>query len=99
MMAEVKGKNRNNLTVVALIVAIVMTIATIFLHSTQGTDASFAESDAVAALLEPLLRRFYEFFCGVTALFGNVKSLEYEVFVRRLAHFIEYFLLCAVCTS
>ena len=96
MMSRVKI---HNLAAIAAIAVIVATVVVIFVHSMQGTDASWVESNIVAALFEPLLRRVYGLFCGVVSWTGHAVPLDYGTFVRRLAHFIEYFLLGAGCTG
>ena len=65
----------------ALIIIICATIAFIWIHSIMPTDMSSNESGLVMKIIQPVL----ELFVGK----GNVT----EHLVRKMAHFIEYFVL------
>ena len=77
---------------------VVVTAAFIFSNSMQNTEGSWDTSNIVAALFEPVLRRAHSAFTRMTALVGHPVMLEYGVFVRKLAHFTEYFTLGVECT-
>lgn len=71
------------------------TVAFIVAHGMQASAGSWQESNAVAALLEPVLRRLFGLAGRVAAWTGHAMSLTYEQFVRKAAHFAEYSLLGA----
>ena len=87
--------NRKTVTVVAVLIA--ATVVFIIAHSLQGSEGSWEESNALAALFEPVFRRVYGCYCGVVAWMAGASPLEYGAFVRKVAHFAEYFLIGAEC--
>ena len=84
---------------IALAVAALATAAFIFVHASQGVAASWNESGMVATLLEPILRRLYGLAGKIVGFTGHAWTMEYETFVRRCAHLIEYSLIGAECTA
>ena len=84
------------LIVMALVV--VVTAGFIFSNSMQSTEGSWGTSNIVAALFEPVLRRAHSAFTRLIVLAGHPVVLEYGVFVRKMAHFTEYFALGVECT-
>ena len=75
------------------------TVAFIAAHSLQASAGSWADSNAVAALLEPALRGVYDRAGGFLARAGGFADLTYEAFVRKCAHFAEYAVLGAECAA
>ena len=73
------GRNKKAITVLSVIIC--LTLAIIWLHSCMSKDESSEESGFVYELLCP----FFEIFMGK----GNVT----EHFIRKLAHFTEFFVL------
>ena len=72
-------KNRNKKVITILSICIAATLAFIWIHSCMGQEESSQESGFIYDLLCP----FFELFVGK----GNVT----EHFVRKLAHFTEFF--------
>ena len=92
--------NSNRKATLAVIAVVVFaTAAFILAHSLQGSDASWAESNAIAALLGPVLRGLVGLVGEAAAWFGHATPLSYEAFVRKLAHFVEYSALGAECMA
>ena len=78
---------------------VVATLAFVVAHSLQVSVDSWAESNAVAALFDPVLHRAYDLFCAVFSWAGHAAPLTYEAFVRKTAHFVEYAVLGAECAG
>lgn len=76
---DFKKTERNRKAITILSVIIVLTLAFIWLHSCMDKEDSSEESNFVYELLCP----FFEIFMGK----GNVT----EHFIRKLAHFTEFF--------
>lgn len=74
-------EKKNKKAIVILSVIIALTLAVIWLHSCLGQEESAEESGFVYDILCP----FFEIFMGK----GNVT----EHFIRKLAHFTEFFVL------
>ena len=72
-------KNRNKKAITILSICIAATLAFIWIHSCMGQEESSQESGFIYDLLCP----FFELFVGK----GNVT----EHFIRKLAHFTEFF--------
>ncbi len=72
-------EKKNKKAIIILSIIIVATLAFIWLHSCMGMEDSAEESGFVYDLLRP----FFELFMGK----GNVT----EHFIRKLAHFTEFF--------
>ena len=72
-------KNRNKKVITILSICIAATLAFIWIHSCMGQEESSQESGFIYDLLCP----FFELFVGK----GNVT----EHFIRKLAHFTEFF--------
>ena len=72
-------KNRNKKAITILSICIAATLAFIWIHSCMGQEESSQESGFIYDLLWP----FFELFVGK----GNVT----EHFIRKLAHFTEFF--------
>lgn len=83
---------------VVLIAVAVATVIFIIANSLQSSAGSWSVSNAVAALLEPVLRRVYGAVGSVMSWMG-LPAITYGVFVRKLAHFCEYFVLGVECTA
>ena len=93
------NSTKKNPVVIVLGIVVVMTALFILAHSMRGVESSWDESNAIAALFEPVLRRMYNFALRVSAWAGHPLSLAYGSFVRKLAHFLEYFALGAECAA
>lgn len=89
----------NRLPIALLCVLVAATVALIVAHSLQASSGSWAESNSVAALLEPVLRGLYDSVGGFLARAGGFAKLTYEAFVRKCAHFAEYAVLGAECAA
>ena len=72
-------KNRNKKAITILSICIAATLAFIWIHSCMGQEESSEESGFIYDMLCP----FFELFVGK----GNVT----EHFIRKLAHFTEFF--------
>ena len=72
---------RNKKTIASLMVLVAVTLSFIWAHSFMGMEESAEESGFFYELLCP----FFELFMGE----GNVT----ELFIRKLAHFTEFFAL------
>lgn len=93
-----RGSTRKIAFFVLAIVACA-TVAFIVAHGMQASAGSWEESNAVAALLEPVLRRFFNLANKIAAWSGHSMALSYGEFVRKIAHFVEYSLLGAECAG
>jgi len=89
----------NRLPIAVLCALAAATVALIAAHSLQASSGSWAESNSVAALLEPALRGLYDLAGGFLARAGAFADLTYEEFVRKCAHFAEYAVLGAECAA
>jgi len=81
-----------------LVVVALATVAFIIVNSLQSSEGSWSESNVVAALFEPVLRCIYA-VVGKAMSWMGLPALSYGVFVRKLAHFCEYFLLGVECAT
>ena len=90
------NRTRNIILIVSLVV-VTATTAFIFSNSMQDTADSWDKSNIVAALLEPILRRLYNHAGSWFEWATTTGVITYGVFVRKLAHFTEYFILGAEC--
>lgn len=81
-----------------LVVVALATVAFIIANSLQSSAGSWSMSNVVAALFEPILQRVYSLVTALTTGMG-LPVITYGVFVRKLAHFCEYFLLGAECAA
>ena len=92
--------NRESRTpaMVILIVVALATIAFIITNSLQTSEGSWSVSNTVAALFEPVLQQIYAAVGSVMSWMG-LPVLSFGVFVRKFAHFCEYFLLGVECAA
>ena len=93
--------NKSEKKPVAAVLGVVaaVTILFILVHSLQTVESSWGESNVIAALFEPVLRRAYGFALRVSTWMGHPIALAYGSFVRKLAHFFEYFALGVECAA
>ena len=83
---------------VVLVVVAVATVVFIIANSLQSSDGSWSVSNAVAALFKPVLERIYGVTRPIMSWLG-LPAITYGVFVRKLAHFCEYFVLGVECAA
>ena len=88
-----------NISLFALAIVVGATVIFIVAHGMQATAGSWEESNAVAALFEPVLRRLFNFASKIAAWSGHSMPMGYEEFVRKVAHFVEYSVLGAECVG
>ena len=87
---------------IAIVVLLFLACATavvIIAHGMQGTASSWGESNVIAALFEPVLRRLYNLVGAIASWSGHAWELSYGVFVRKCGHVVEYSLLGAECAA
>ena len=80
-----------------LLIIVAVTTAVIFAHSALPAASSWAESGAIGSVFAPVLGRLHAGALGLLAGLGVDASgtLTYGVFVRKVAHLVEYGLLGA----
>ena len=82
-----------------MVIIATVTTAFIFSNSLKPSSASWESSNAVALLLQPILRKCYELASALVAWSGHTMTFTYWAFVRKMAHFAEYFVLGAECAG
>ena len=76
---------QNRLSVI-LVLLVVLATAFIFSNSLKNGEESVADSDAIIALIEPLIEK----------IFGEEHQIDLNYIVRKSAHLAEFFLLGAL---
>lgn len=89
---------RRTIAIILSVIAVAIVVF-IFAQSMMGSAGSWRESNIVAALFEPVLRRVYNLIGRIVDSSGRVWLMSYGVFVRKCAHFTEYFMLGAACAG
>ena len=99
--ASAEGMSRRSRAVLlgVLLAAAALTFGFIFANSLTASEDSWRVSNAAGSLLGPVLHGLYGTMSGLFASLGSGIGLSYEAFVRKAAHFCEYFLLGAECAG